>query len=83
MTKAKKRVQEFEVRRPSRTQKSAAERFVEGKDPDKPQRQNLWIPDSLRRDVAVRCAEQRETISAFAIRAFRRELADPSGPSRD
>lgn len=81
MSAAKKRGAGVDLRRPSRTPgKTATEKFVEGKDADKPTRQNLWIPDSLRKTVAVRCAERRETISAFAIRAFRRELEDPSGP---
>lgn len=81
MNASKKRATAVDLRRPGRaTARSATERFVAGKDPDEPTRQNLWIPDSLRKTIAVRCAEKRETISGFAIRAFRRELEDPTGP---
>lgn len=76
----------FDARRPSRAKETAArsrlsaERFVEGG--TKSERQNLWLDAELRMEVGLQSRKNRETISAFATRAFRRELADPTFVSR-
>jgi hypothetical protein len=74
---------QFDARRPTSKEVEkpfSEEAFVEGKDPNAPdsERQNLWIPSDLRQRVKLRCVERRETISAFAVRAFERELSEPA-----
>lgn len=76
---------QFDPRRPTSKEGEKPfnpEAFVEGKDPSAAgnERQNLWLPPDLRQRVKLRCVERKESISAFAERAFERELKDPSGP---
>lgn len=78
-----KKAKAFDASRPS--QKKPAPKFdpaafVEGKEGK--ERQNLWLDADLRTDVAIQARKNKESISAFADRALRRELKDPSGPGR-
>lgn len=70
----------FDTRRPSRAARAPTfdpVRFVEGKK-DASERQNLWLDADLRLEVGLQARKNKESISAFATRAFRRELADPT-----
>jgi hypothetical protein len=75
----------FDARRPSKTKspkRTDAETFVDGPGAGK-ERQNLWIEPELRLNVALQARKNGESISAFASRAFKRELADSTFVRRE